>query len=100
MAKIDEVIDSLAAGYQNPQVSFGYTMVEDQYMEQVKVRRKTVGQTQHKLCCLSIGEMGGQMASFYGYKLSDCIKKALEWRGLPTKSKRGSRAPAQPQAQG
>ncbi len=100
MAKIDDIIEQLGAGYQNPSVSFGPVMVEDQYMEQIKLRRKQAGLAQHKVCVLSISEMGQPGATFYGHKLSDCIKKALEWRGLPTKMKRGHKDNGQPEAQG
>jgi hypothetical protein len=98
MAKIDDIITSIGNGYNDPSISFGYTMVEDKYMEQVKVRRKGPEAEQYKLCYLAVGEMG-QPATviFYGHKLSDCVKKALEWRGLPTKSKRGQRK-EQPQS--
>lgn len=99
MAKIDDVLDQLATGFQNPQVSFSSIMVDDQYMEQIKVRRKATGVAQHKLVVLSIGEMGAQAAQFYGHRLSDCLKKALEWRGLPTKNRRASKN-GQPQQAG
>ena len=100
MSKIDDVLEQISAGYQNPQVSFGFMMIDDQHMEQMKLRRKVTGVIQHRICALSVGEIGGQLVTFYGHRLSDCIKKALEWRQLPTKTKRGPRQPkqqAQPQ---
>lgn len=100
MAKIDDILESISAGYSNPTVQFGHAMIEDKFMDKdpVKVRRKQTGVTHHKLTYLCVGELGqAPAATFYGHKLTDCIKKALAWRGLPTTSKGKNAAPAQQQ---
>ena len=92
MAKIDDVLESVGNGFTNSAISFGFMMVPDAQMESYSLRRKQGGQAEHKACWLSVGEMGQPATiTFFGHKLSDCVKKALEWRGLPTKSKRGPR---------
>jgi hypothetical protein len=99
MAKIDDVIDQISNCYKNPSVSISTVLIEDQYMEQIQVRRKGQNE-QHKMFVLSVGETGTSPAQFYGYRISDCIKKALAWRGMPTKTKRGPRKNVPAQAQG
>lgn len=91
MAKIDDQLTAIEAGFQNPELRFGSTWIPDEQMEALQVRRKKAGLAQHRLFYLSVGETGQQPATFWGHKLSDCLIKALEWRQLPTKSKRGPR---------
>lgn len=95
MAKIDTQLDAVQNGFQNPAMTMGTAWIPDEQMEALQVRRRKADQAQHKLWYLSIGETGGQMATFWGHKFSDALNKALEWRGLPTKSKRGPRKAAQ-----
>ncbi len=94
MAKIDSVLDSIEAGFQNPIITCGTHWVPDEQMEALQVRRKKAGQPQHRLWYLSVGETGGQLMTFWGHRFNDCLLKALQWRGLPTKSKRGPKAAA------
>jgi hypothetical protein len=90
MAKIDDILESLEKGFQNPDTTFGTVMVDDKEMPKLGLRRKVSGQTVHRIRFLSVGTLGAtEKATFYGHKLSDCLKAALEWRGLPTKSRRG-----------
>jgi hypothetical protein len=93
MAKIDTQLASIEAGFQNPLLVIGTTMIPDDQMETLQVRRKNAGNTQHRLFYLQIGETGQPpTATFWGHKLTDVLIKALQWRGLPTKSKRGPKA--------
>lgn len=93
---IDKTMESLEVGFQNPAVALYRTLLEDQYMEQVGVRRRGK-QERYSLWAISLGETGQQpTAIFYAHKASDAIKKALAWRGLPTVS-RGPRSKAAPQ---
>jgi len=93
MAKIDDIFTSITTGFQNPEWRAGTAWIPDAQIEQLGVRRKKADQQQHLLTYLIVGETGApQPATFWGHKMSDCIKKALEWRGLPTKSKRGPKA--------
>lgn len=90
MAKIDDTFTAIGQGFQNPSVALYQTMLEDKQMEQFHIRRKQTGVTHHQVWAICVGEMGQQpTAMFFGHKPSDCIKKALEWRGLPTKSRTG-----------
>lgn len=90
MAKIDTQLEAIEAGYQNPEVRYGTTWVPDEQMEALGMRRKKAGQVQHRLCYLTVGETGqAPTITFWGHKFSDVLIKALEWRQLPTKSKRG-----------
>ena len=94
MAKIDDVFTSLEAGINNPSTSLYRVLVEDKYMETVKVRRRDASLTHHPLWCLSIGETGAQPAMFYGHNPTQCIKAALGWKGLPTKTRKGPKQKA------
>jgi hypothetical protein len=95
MAKIDLQLEAIEAGFQNPEVRYGTTFVPDAQMEPLGLRRKKAGQEQHRVCYLSIGETGqAPTATFWGHKFTDVLIKALEWRQLPTKSKRGPKAAA------
>ena len=97
MAKIDDLIESIKAGFQNSATALYETWIDDQTRQAAGLRRKTGDATQHKVWVLTVGEQGAPpTAVFYGHKPSDCIKKALEWRGLPTASK-GKNAPPKPQ---
>lgn len=91
MAKIDDIIEQVSYGFQNPQIQSGTTWVPDAQMEQYGVRRKKAGEPQHKLWYFSIGETGQQPNVFWGHRFTDALKKAMEWRQIPTKSKRGPR---------
>lgn len=91
MAKIDDRIDALQQGFQNPQLTSGTTWVEDAQMEQLKIRRKNAGQTHHKLFYLSIGENGQPPALFWGHKFTDCLIAAEKWRGTYVKMTKGPR---------
>lgn len=91
MAKIDDVLSSLEAGMSNPIVTCGTQVVSDKDMETLHVRRKKAGEAQHRLWYLSIAESGQQPAVYWGHKLSDCLKKALAAKGLPTVNKRKPR---------
>lgn len=98
VAKIDDTFTAIAHGFQNPSVALYQTVLEDKQMEQFKVRRKQTGVAHHQVWAIQVGEMGqSPMAVFYGNKASDCIKKALQWRGLPTTS-RGQKNGEQPAA--
>jgi hypothetical protein len=88
MAKIDQVLDSLQQGYQDPTIQIGNAWVADKDMEALKVRRKKAGEAQHKLFYLSISEKGQSPEMFWGHKMTDVVKKALASKGLPTASKR------------
>jgi hypothetical protein len=96
MAKIDTQLLGIEAGFQNPEVRLGSMWFTNEQMEGAHLRRKKAEDQQHKVWYLSIGETGQQpTATFYGHKLTDVLIKALEWRGMPTKSKRGPRKAAQ-----
>lgn len=91
MAKIDTQLAAIEAGFQNPEVRVGTTWIPDEQMESLGIRRKKSGLPQHRLFYLSIGESGQAPATFWGHRFSDALIKALEWRNLPTKTKRGPR---------
>lgn len=96
MAKIDTQLAAIEHGFQNPVISIGTSWVPDEQIEALQVRRKKSGQPQHRLWYLSVGETGQQpTATFWGHRFNDCLLKALAWRGLPTKSKRGPKQAAQ-----
>ena len=100
MAKLDEIFTALEAGFSNPQVTLYSTVVEDAFLPQAKLRRRDASHTHERIWVLSIGETGvPPLATFYGYRPSDCIKRASEWRQLPV-SKRGPRSNGQPQQAG
>jgi hypothetical protein len=97
MAKLDDVFAAFEAGFTNPQTNFYTAVVEDAALPQMKLRRRDASRTHERVWILSVGEAGAPpFATFYGYKPSDCVKKASEWRGLPTIT-RGPRANGQPQ---
>ena len=98
MAKIDDVIASVCTGFQDPQWATGSVWVTDEQIEQFGVRRKKAGEPRHKLVYFSVGEAGQQPAVFYGHRFTDALKKAMEWRGMATKTKRGPRKAANGQA--
>lgn len=92
MSKIDNQLIAIEAGFQNPEVHIGTTWVPDAQMEVLQIRRKKAGEAQHRLFYMTVGETGQPpVATFYGHRFSDVLIKALEWRQLPTKSKRGPR---------
>lgn len=88
MAKIDNVLESIETGFNNPVVNAGTSWVEDKDMEKIQVRRRKAGEDRHRLWFLSVAENGQTPQIFWGYKMSDCLKKALAWKGLPTVNKR------------
>jgi hypothetical protein len=92
MAKIDDTIAAIATGFQDPQVTSGTMWVADEQIEELGVRRKKSGEPRHKLWYFSVGETGQQPAVFYGHKFTDALKKAMKWRGMETKTKRGPKA--------
>ena len=92
MAKIDTQFASVLEGFKDHKVQMGTMWVADDMMEGMKLRRKKAGQAKHKIWYLQIGEEGQAPAVFYGHKFTDCLNQALEWRGLPTKSRRGPKA--------
>lgn len=94
MAKIDAQFEAIEDGFQNPEVRYGTAVVPDSQMEQLGLRRKKAGQDQHRVCYLSVGEVNQTPTVFWGHKFTDVLLKALEWRNLPTKSKRGRKAKA------
>ena len=94
MAKIDDRIDALQQGFQNPQVSMGNTWIEDAQMESLQVRRKKADQTHHNLFYMPVAEAGGQMATFWAHKFTDALVKAEKWRGTYVKNTKGPRKPA------
>lgn len=96
MAKIDTQLEQIEAGFQNPEIRYGTTWVPDAQMVELGLRRKDAKAAQHRVCYLMVGETGqAPTATFWGHKLTDCLIKALEWRQLPTKSKRGPRKKAE-----
>lgn len=95
MAKIDTQLAAIEVGFQSPEIKMGTAWVPDEQMETLGVRRKkATTATQHRLFYLSIGEIGQAPATFWGHKLTDALIKALQWRNLPTKNKRGPRTKA------
>ncbi len=87
---IDNTIDALEQRMQGTAGTQLYRIaIEDQYMEQLKVRRKKTGVTHHVLWCLSLGDLNGQAQriSFYGYRIVDVIKKAQQWAGVPPRTR-------------
>ncbi len=95
MAKIDDTIAAISAGFTDPYWVTGTAWIPDEQIEQLGVRRKKAGEPRHKLVYLSVGENGGQLATFWGHQFTDALKKAMKWRGMETKSKRGPRKAAQ-----
>src|SRR6185436_6653117 len=95
MAKIDNQLAAIVDGFQDSELRSGTTWVPDDQMEALMVRRKKSGQAKHKLFYLTVGETGQNQTTFWGYKFSDCLLKALAWRNLPTKNRRGPKAPQQ-----
>ncbi len=91
MAKIDDRLEALQQGFQNPSLTAGNTWIPDEQIESLQVRRKKADQTHHKLYYISVGESGGQMATFWGHKLSDALVKAEKWRGTYVKLTKGPR---------
>jgi len=94
MAKIDERLDALQDGFQNPILTTGNTWLPDEQLPQLGVRRKKAGEAQHKVWYLSVGESGGQAATFWGYNLTECLIKAEKWRGTYVKHTKGPRKQA------
>lgn len=94
---IDKVMKDLENGFTNPQTTLYRVTVEDNFLEQIRLRRRRTGVTHHTIWAFSIGEPGQTPVCFYGHRPSVCIKAALEWRGLRTSS-RGKGAQAQIQA--
>ncbi len=94
MAKIDDTLAAVSAGFQDVVVTSGMAWVPDEQIESLQVRRKKAGEAQHKLWYLSIGETGQTPAVFWGHKFTDALKKAMKWRGMETKSKRGPKKTA------
>ena len=88
MAKIDTVLTALEQGYSDPIVAAGTSWVSDNDMENLHVRRKKTGVAQHRLWYLSITESGKTPTTFWGHRISECLKKALIWKGLPPTNKR------------
>lgn len=88
MAKIDSVVDAIESGLYNPSIVFGTQWVPDSEMETLHVRRKKAGESRHKLWYMSVTQEGQDAQTFWGHKMSDCLKKALTWRGLPVVNKR------------
>ena len=72
---IDKSIDALESGYTNPQTALYRTEIEDQYMEQLRIRRRTKDVSHQRLWCFSIGEAGQAPAVFYDYVPSRAVKK-------------------------
>lgn len=99
MAKIDQTLSDITSGFQNPQTALYQTVVDSNQMPALNLRRKGDA-AQYKIWCLAIGEFGqNPTVAFYGHKPSECLKRGLEWRGLPTKKTRGPRKQAaQPEA--
>lgn len=95
MAKIDDIIEAVCTGFQDPVWQTGTMWVADEQIEQLGVRRKKAGEPRHKLVYFSVGENGQPPAMFYGHKFTDALHKAMKWRGMETKSKRGPRANGQ-----
>lgn len=91
MAKIDDRIDAIQQGFQNPAVSSGIHWVEDAQMEQLQVRRKVAGQTHHRLWYFSVGEHGQQPTTFWGHRFTDALEKAEKWKGTYVKNTKGPR---------
>ncbi len=94
MAKIDNQLAAIEAGFQNPEIRMGTAWIPDDQMESMQIRRKKAGDPQHRLFYISIGETGQTPATFWGHKFTDALVKALEWRNLPTRTKRGPRKKA------
>ncbi len=88
MAKIDSIMETLSAGFKDSDIRFGTSWIPDAQIEQLQVRRKKAGESQHKLWYISIGERGETPTVFWGQKFSDALKKAMSWRGMSTKNKR------------
>lgn len=91
MAKIDSIIEEISTGFKDSEIRMGTSWVQDSQIEQIGVRRKKAGETQHKLWYFSIGERGETPNMFWGQKFSDVLKKVMAWRGMATKNKRGSK---------
>lgn len=74
----------------------GTAWIPDEQLESMQIRRKNgkAGEPQHRLFYISIGETGQPPATFWGHKFTDALAKALEWRNLPTRTKRGPRKKA------
>lgn len=94
MAKIDDIITAVTSGFQDVEWRSGNAWVPDEQIESMGVRRKKAGDAQHLLTYLSIGERGQQPTVFWGHKFTDALKKAMKWRGMETKSKRGPKKAA------
>jgi hypothetical protein len=99
MAKIDDVLSSIENDLPAPSTALYRVVIEDKVMDQIRVRRKSAGATHHTLWALQVGTTGQSPAAvFYGHKPSDCLKKALEWRGLPSSKPRPRKNKTTPQA--
>lgn len=98
MAKIDDTLAAVSSGFQDVQVTCGTAWIPDEQIESLQVRRKKAGEPRHKLWYISIGEAGQQPAIFWGHRFTDALKKAMKWRGMETKSKRGPKKAANGQA--
>ena len=99
MAKLDDTFAQIENGFQSPATSLYKTLIEDKYMNQIGVRRTQTGLTHHPVWVMTVGEQGQPpVVTFYGRKPTECIKKALQWRGLPTASKGKNKGNGQPQA--
>jgi hypothetical protein len=94
MAKIDDRIEEVQKGFQSPSFTSGTTWVEDAQMEACQVRRKSAGQTHHRLFYVSIGEYGQTPTTFYGHKFTDALVKVEKWRGTYVKNTKGPRKQA------
>ena len=102
---IDKTMAEIQTRIPNVTLALYQTMVEDQHMEAIRVRRKAQGQTHHRLWAFSASypDASGNQANtiFYDHKPQGALKKCMAWLGMPTVS-RGPKANAagngQPQA--
>lgn len=85
MAKLDDIFEALEQGLEGPNTQLYTVMVADKDFVSTGLRRKkgTSGATHHRIWVLAIGVVGaGGQTTFCGNKPTDCIKKAMEWKGI------------------
>lgn len=87
---LDTSMAALEQGFQNPDVALRKITLASDDMPKFKLRR-TYEATEYRVWMITIGELGQQpTAYFVDHSVNKVIKKALAWRGVPTKTRKKS----------
>jgi hypothetical protein len=82
---LDKSIETLEAGFQNPDISIRKVEIQDGDMGRYGLRRKKAGLPSHRVWMIMVGETGAPNPSyFFDHSLNKAFKKALTWKaGTP-----------------